>query len=144
MIVGFTGHRSVINPEKVKERLVQALKELNPTKTISGMAIGFDTLAAKTCIELDIPFLAAVPFKGQESIWPAFVQEEYHRLLEFAQEIVIVSEGDYAAWKMQYRNRYIVDNSDVIVTYFNGNRGGTFSCHKYAEEQDKKIINIYQ
>lgn len=145
MIIAFTGHRQVHNPNETRQLLSQQLLELKPSLAISGMAVGFDTLAAKVCIELGVPFRAAVPFIGQEKIWPERVQEEYHHLLTFAEEVVVVSEGGYAAWKMQKRNCYLVDEADLVLAYYDGGpKGGTFNCIEYAKLKEKEIINIYQ
>lgn len=79
MIVGCTGHRPQtlggfkipnITYTYVCEQTKIQLKNLKPEKCISGMALGFDQWFAKICIELNIPFIAAVPFLSQEKIWP--------------------------------------------------------------------------
>ena len=51
----------------------------------------------------------------------------------------------YVANKMQLRNEYMVDNSDKVIAYFNGEKkGGTYNCIKYAESLNKEIINLYE
>jgi len=76
MILSGTGHR----PDKLGgysdsafDNLVKIaedyLKESKPDKVISGMALGWDQALAEACVNLNIPFIAAVPFKGQESKW---------------------------------------------------------------------------
>jgi uncharacterized phage-like protein YoqJ len=151
MIVGFTGHRpqkiggfELPNPTYIYvcQQLETYLKELGPEKAVSGMAVGYDQWAANICIKLGIPFIASVPFAGQESHWPKRTQETYHKLLTKAQEVVIVSEGGYAAWKMQVRNQHIVDNSDKIIACFDGTTGGTYNCVQYAKQRGKEIIVI--
>ena len=41
-----------------------------------------------------------------------------------------------------HRNRWIVDNSDVIITYIEHSFGGAFEMYKYAQKQHKKIYNL--
>jgi len=61
-------------------------------------------------------------------------------LLSKAAEIKIVCEGEYAAWKMQVRNCWMVDNSDEIIGIFNGYPGGgTYNCIQYAKSKNKII-----
>jgi uncharacterized phage-like protein YoqJ len=70
------------------------------------MALGVDQDFAEICIQLGIPFTAAVPHLGQEVLWPEESQNKYRGLLGQAAQIVIVSPGGYAAWKLQKRNEY--------------------------------------
>lgn len=149
MIVAFTGHRpdpklggyDESNPiaVNVKTRIKQVLLDLKPTKVISGMALGVDQMAAKICIDMKIPFIAAVPFKGQECKWPKSSQEYYGWLLDHAEEIKVISEGSYDPVKMHKRNEWMVDNCDILIAVFDGTPGGTASCVRYAERQRKDI-----
>jgi len=151
MIVGVTGHRKLggytvpnATYNRVEKKIKQILVDLKAVdRIITGMAIGADQLMAKIAIELEIPFTAAVPFKGQESRWPSFVQDEYRDLLQQADSVVIVSEGIYSAEKMQIRNEWIVNHSDVMIAVFNEiPKGGTYNCICYAEEKKKPIYKI--
>lgn len=151
MILGVTGHR----PDKLggygddaslllEATAVKALKFFQPESVITGMALGWDIAIAKACRELGIPYVAAVPFRGQESRWPPKSQEIYRTYLAKAASIVYVCEDGYAAWKMQVRNKYIVDNSDTLLSLWNGDvSGGTFNCLKYARVCDKPMYNAW-
>ena len=114
---------------------------------ISGMAIGTDTIYAVAAIELrmegyKIKFVAVIPFKGQESRWPKESQRIYQLLLSMADEVVCVCDGGYAPWKMQTRNKYIVDRCDRMLSVWDGSPGGTKNCIDYAIKQNKPITNI--
>jgi len=147
MILGITGHRSqnlggFTLPNPIYNKI--CLLEFKPEKIITGMAQGYDLYVANIAFKLKIPFTAAVPFKNQERMWPKEAQQIYHKLLKRAEQVVIVSEGEYAAYKMQIRNEYIVDNSDQILACFIKTKtsGGTFNCIQYAKKQNKEIIVI--
>lgn len=153
MIIGFSGHRptnlggyKIPNPtyDYVVSRTTEALKELKPNKIITGMAIGYDQWVAEIAIKLNIPFIAAVPFLGQELLWPKSSQEYYQKLLAHAERVEIVSRGAYASWKMQARNKWIVDNSNSMIVAYNQNIkiGGTFNCVSEIQEQKKPLIII--
>ena len=155
MILAGSGHRPDKLPDKatgydynnpvykyIKTELYKIIDELKPTKIISGMALGFDTILAQTAIELSIPFIAAIPFVGQEKIWPQSSKDTYNKLLNLAAEKVIVCEGGYAAWKMQKRNEWMTDNSDELVACWDGTNGGTKNCIDYALSMNKKIHRI--
>ena len=143
MILGVTGHRVIINYDKLYLDIVNFLKESNPEYTISGVAVGFDQLFSVICIRMSIPFVAAVPFNGQEKMWPEHVQKQYNKILNKAKEVVIVSPGDFDKEKFQIRNEYIVNNSDEMLAYWNGKNSGTGNCVRYAKGLYRRINNIY-
>jgi uncharacterized phage-like protein YoqJ len=107
------------------------------------MALGVDQWAASIAIKLGIPFVAAVPFLGQEGMWPNKSKKIYKFLLDKAGEIVIVNEGGFTAKKLQLRNEWMVDNCDVLIAVYNGDeKGGTANCVRYAKEKKKEIVFI--
>ena len=149
MILGITGHRppglgcgyNIPNPtyEKVYKALQDKFHELCTEKIISGMALGTDQWAAWAAMELGIPFIAAVPFEGQDSQWPDESKRKFKALLDSAAEVVIVSPGGYAPEKMHIRDRWIVDNSDALCAVWTGiQQGGTFGTIRYAEKEISK------
>jgi uncharacterized phage-like protein YoqJ len=148
MIVAVTGHRpnkiggyDYYHPQRewIRARMRDALRELTPTKTISGMALGVDQDFAQVSIELAIPFIAAVPFIGQDDRWPSSSQEYYWWLMWRADEVVAVTPGVYtrtnkqAREEMQIRNQWMVNHCDVLIAIWDGSSGGTGNCVRYAE-----------
>lgn len=111
-------------------------------QAISGMALGVDQWFAEACRSLSIPFIAAIPFDGQETPWPWPARAKYAELLADAREVVVVSGGGYGPWKMQARNRWMVDRADILLAVWDGSSGGTAHCVKYAMSQDRKIDRI--
>ncbi len=151
MIVAFTGHRpnklggyKIPNPTYIKvcQEIDKALKELKPEKVISGMALGIDQWAASIAYKLNIPFLAAIPFEGQEKAWPEESQKTFRLLRRLAAEEVIVSEGGYSPAKMQIRNEWMVDHCDKLIAVWDGTQGGTGNCIEYAKSVNKDIYYI--
>jgi uncharacterized phage-like protein YoqJ len=143
MILGMTGHRTIINYNATYLAFQNILNELKPEYTICGVAVGADQLFAVICIRLGIPFIAAVPFVGQECKWPEHVQKQYKKILTNAKEVIIVSDGDYSNQKFHIRNEWIVDHSDKLLAYYDGSvRSGTGNCYNYAKKINKEIIRI--
>ena len=146
-----TGHRpdklGGYNPSPkqdwVRDSLRTAFDTIKPTAIITGMALGVDQWAAEIAIQRGIPFIAAVPFVGQEHMWRIECREHYHRLLAQAKETVIVCPGVYEVWKMQKRNEYMVDRGDLGVAVWDGSEGGTANCVKYALKKNKPIVQIF-
>lgn len=151
MIISFSGHRpnkiggyKTPNPtyNYICKEIEKHLIALKPEKVIVGGALGVDTWAANIAYKLKIPFILAVPFKGQELAWPPSSQNIYNRMLEKSLEVVIVSDGGYSAAKMQIRNQWMVDRADILIGIWNGSTGGTGNCINYAKSKNKKIILI--
>lgn len=151
MIVAFTGHRpdklggyKLPNDTYIKvcRDIDKALRELKPDKVITGMALGVDQWAAMIAYKLKIPFIAAIPFENQESNWPEKSQRAYRLLRKLAIEEVIVSPGSYSIDKMQTRNVWMVDNCNKLIAVWDGSKGGTSNCVKYAESIDRDIYYI--
>lgn len=149
MKIAITGHR----PNKlgndydltsdliksIKKDLQKIVNQCQPSLMISGMALGIDTLWAEIAIENDIPLFAAIPCKNQESRWPDKSQKRYRYILEKASTTHIISEK-YDFVCMQKRNEYMVDMCDILVAVWDGSKGGTGNCVKYAKEKNKQIL----
>lgn len=168
----FTGHRpeklggydynSPKNKE-IKKRLEEACKNLIQSEGVDtfivGGALGIDQMAFDVVYSLketyDLKIVVAIPFKNQASKWPISSVNYYNSQLSKADSLVYVDTleryaikgytiGDYYPAKMQKRNEYMVDNSDFIIAYFDGSKGGTANCLKYWERvKDSKPINIF-
>ena len=152
-VLGVTGHRpnklggySTPNPiyNFVVSETEKFLLKHKPSKIITGMCIGYDQWVAELAIKLQIPFVAAIPFIGQESLWPSAAQNHYKDLLAQAEHIEIVNKGGFASWKLHARNRWIVDHSSVVLAAYNdvSHSGGTYNCLTYAKEKNRSITII--
>lgn len=152
-----TGHRpkylgneyNLVGPysDYIRKELQKIIEEYKPTKMISGMALGSDTIWAQLAIDNKIPFLAAIPFIGQEAHWPHMTKIRYCRLLEQASEVEVVSESATAEGSvgetMKARDRWMVDHADMVVAVLDKKRrwSGTAYTARYAKE--KKVSVIY-
>jgi len=147
--IAITGHR----PQKIgaewdlqgpysdyiRQEIKKVLLIRQPTQCISGMALGVDTIFAQEALALHIPLLASLPFKGQECKWPQHSQQKYREFLNNPLTTThIVCEGGYNSAKMQIRNEYMVDNTDVIICVWNATEGGTMNCVRYAERRKRE------
>ena len=143
----FSGHRILkkdFNEERLEFVIDEALKRGYRTFLV-GMALGFDlkcfnVLLKKRSYNIDI--IACVPCKEQDKFFNKKEKEEYNNLIKKADKIIYVNE-EYSNGCMQQRNRFMVDNSSLLITYFYYPRGGTLYTVNYAKKQNKEIINIY-
>lgn len=130
-------------PIAVRSRLMAELKRLCPRFCISGMALGVDQWFAAVSQGLGIPTVAAVPCDGQDRLWPAESQTLYRELLAHCSAVYTVRPGEYAAWKMLERDKWMVDRCNVLIAVWNGDTsGGTYHTYQYAGSIGKSIIRI--
>ena len=142
-VIGVTGHRKLFHAKDViLNQFDEKFKSINFSKVITGMALGFDQLVAEWCIENNIPFIAAIPFETQAKLWNPNQIKIYLNLLEKAEDIMVVSPGEYASYKLQVRNEWIVDNSDIVIAYCFQDKGGTYNCLQYAKRKSKPIQRL--
>lgn len=149
MIIGATGHR----PNKLggygRASRVELIKlarrhiaKRRPEKVITGMALGWDQAWAVAAHMEGVPFIAAVPFPGQDSRWPEESRVRYQRILERAAEVHVIAEF-FSNRAMQKRNEWMVDNSDEMVALWDGTFGGTCNCIGYIEKRRKPWTNLW-
>lgn len=130
---------------------IQIFKELliryKATEAITGMALGADTAFAIAVLELkksgyDLKLHCAIPCLNHSSKWPEKSRELYHSILRQADLVQVVSEESYQPRLMQIRNEYMVDHSDLLIAFWNGEKGGTKNCIDYAKKQFRPMIWI--
>jgi hypothetical protein len=162
-----TGHRpDKIDPEDKRYRFetqdmlrnfahltIESLSPI-PSQFIIGMAQGWDMECASACVSLSIPYTCAIPFEGFESRWPEGAKKRYMKLLGWAKEVVMVSEGPHEIQKMMRRNCWMVDKiselglsaEDYVLALYNGQgKGGTAHCVDYAERvRQVRVVNKWQ
>jgi len=154
-IVVATGHR----PQKcggfteaaqrlLKEIAIDWLSALNPRGAVSGMALGWDTAIVEACLHLGLPYVACIPFRGQESQWPSASRHAYHEYLHNAANVIVCSSGDYSPHKMQIRNERMIDAAlrcgpgpanSILLAMWDGTTGGTQNCLLYARTRIQTI-----
>lgn len=142
MKIALTGHRPADLPKDetyLRGNLDKLYNSLCPDVVITGMADGFDLIGGCLALDHNIPVICAVPYwEHIKSNNPA-----YKRLLNRAKEIVVVTPGPYHVYKLHKRNEWMVDNSDLVISAWNGKEsGGTFACMEYARKVDRALVNI--
>lgn len=149
--VCFTGHRHIPENELplLRERLRSTIIDLighGYRYFGAGGALGFDTIAAETVIELrkmypQIRLILVLPCRDQTARWKPDDVSLYNDILCNADKVVYLSEKYYSGC-MHERNRYLVDNSSVCVCYLRKSEGGTAYTVRYARECGCGVISL--
>jgi uncharacterized phage-like protein YoqJ len=151
MIVSLTGHR----PHKlggydpraprriaIRRQLAQWCQEHQPSRIITGMALGFDQDGAVVAYNLGIPYTAALPCWHQNARWNAESTRQWQWLLDHADEIIVVTQAPYSPPVMQARNVWMVDHSDLVYACWDGSPGGTANCVTYARSIGRELVIV--
>lgn len=147
----FTGHRQINKSDipKIKavleNKLIQLI-ELGYIYFESGGALGFDTIAAQSVLNLrkkypEIKLILVLPCKSQSHSWSNDDKNIYEDIKRQSNEIIYTSD-EYFRGCMHKRNRYLVDGSNICISYLITPSGGTAYTVEYAKKIGNYIINI--
>lgn len=142
----FTGHRQLNDLDyALMDRVILNLVKNGCNRFFCGMAKGFDLAAAESLIEIKRVYpaeiVACIPCERQSDGYTAADRARYDRILKNCSEIIVLSDNYYNGC-MQVRDRFMVDNSDVVLCYLRKKSGGTYYTVNYASKLGKKIIEI--
>lgn len=162
-ICAFTGHRptrfafkyneAAPTCAKLKNVLAKQIARLyrcGVTQYLTGCALGVDMWAGEAVLALaeqypEISLRCIVPFAGQERQWTTAQQARYNVLLQRSSQTVIIRDR-YTDDCYFARNRYLVDNSDVLLAVYDGEakkRSGTGYTVRYAQSTGKPVLLIH-
>ena len=155
----FTGHRPQKLPwgfdesdarcdelkHKLKITVADAITN-DKTMFITGMAMGTDIWCAEAVLEMkktnpQVRLVAAVPYAGQDRKYPEPWKSRYQRIIEAADEVITL-RPHYTSGCLHQRNRFMVDNSSMLIAVFTGEPGGTKDTIEYARNKGLEITII--
>lgn len=155
----FTGHRESKLPWHDNEndpRCVRLRRQIYDTVDavyadgirhyICGMANGCDLYFLESVLRLrqthpDITVEAAIPYEGQADRWREQQRRRYVQLLNQCDYQTLVQQA-YTSGCMMRRNRYMVDNSRILIAAYSGASGGTQRTLLYAMRRGLEIIEL--
>ncbi len=155
----FTGYRPQKFPFKLEKNnteynnLISSLKQVlinlienGCTVFYCGMAEGFDIICAETLLNIkkkykNIRLVCVIPFFEHDKSVKYCWKKRYDKVVSNCDELVYSSE-EYQISAFQIRNIYMVDHSDLIITWYDGQKGGTRNTLSYAQREGKNIINL--
>lgn len=157
----FTGHRPQNLPfrfnesdkrcialkKQLRKLIVQLIEQHSVTHFISGMAIGVDMYAAEIVLDLKaeyphITLEGAIPCETQAAKWSESLRDRYFKIAEQCDKETML-QTQYTPNCMQKRNRYMVDQADVLLAVWDGTPSGTGSTVKYAKTQGRTVWIIH-
>lgn len=86
--------------------------------------------------------VAVIPFRGQESRFPAADRERFRRVLAAADHSVTLSPS-YHAGCYAVRNNYLVEHAALLVAWYDSSPGGTHYTVRRALGRGLEFINLH-
>ena len=143
--VALFGHRYLDSLRIIEDRLTPIIKDLIWKKQFVEFYIGrngeFDEFAASVIkrVRKDVDFsntalILVLPYNSAKI-------EDYEKYYD---EITIPD----VLWKMhpkgaiKAKNRWMVEQADLVIGYVEREEGGAYTALKYAKQLEKEIINI--
>ncbi len=155
----FTGHRPAKLPWGSRENdprctalkaeitaRLDGIYEMGYRNFICGMAEGCDLYFAEAVLALrsrfpDVTLEAAIPCDKQADSWSASQLQRYENIMAESDTVTFVQHR-YTPGCMMRRNRYMVDQSSLLLACFDGQTGGTMNTILYAQRSGLKVIII--
>ena len=94
----------------------------------SGMASGVDLYFCKACQIQKLPFIACIPFDGQELQMTEEAQNARAEYIKMASSV------------MHVKNSWMVEHCDIALVVWDGNKGGTHNVVQQLVEKNVPFI----
>ena len=146
MIVMFCGHTDSMLTDNeqilLKKLLVDIIKNNETCSFYLGAYGNFDTICFKILTELKIEYKII----SRVFITPYLYKSEKLKTLSkiYDETIYPPIEKTPPKFAILKRNRWMVENSDLLICYISHTFGGAYTTYKYALSKKIKIINVYQ
>ena len=144
--VSLFGHRKIEDLWQLNKQLAPIIKELIQAKQYVSFLIGrngeFDEFAASVikCVQKEV---------GKENNDITLVLPYTVANLEYYENYydnVIISENVYGVHPksaISLKNRWMIEQSNLVIVYVEHDQGGAYAAIKYANKLNKEIVNLY-
>lgn len=151
LTVSLFGHRIIDDYQTVEQKLYELLRIImsrgdREVEFLVGRNGDFDLISTSVIRRLkkemntDSVFLTLVlPYETAELRNNAEAFENYYDSIEISE----ASADRNFKYAIVARNRDMVDRSDMVVVYVKNQSGGAYQSLRYAEKNEKRIINLY-
>jgi len=149
--VSLFGHRIIEDYQAVEAKLYELVRIVmqNGSREIEflvGRNGDFDLKAASVIRKLkkemgndDVFLTLVLPYETAELKNNIEAFESYYDSIEICE----ASAECNFKYAIVARNRDMIDRSDMVVVYVKNESGGAYQSLKYAEKNQKRIINLY-
>ena len=150
MIIALTGHReqrlnlpsdvALDDWKNIRQWIRQQIIDNKADTVLSGMAGGSDLAIAYEVVQMKkegypIKLTCVFPCKNYN------VSNQYYKYITNNADNIVEIHDEWFKGCDNDRDQYMVDNCDILLAIFDGNKnGGVYSTIRKAEKKNKKII----
>ena len=128
--------------EDIYKKICEVIENDNIDTFFAGGYGDFDTQSEKMVRKAKLKY----PNIKLYLVKPKMTEEinKYPEKYEYYDDIIIPRESDEAHYKAMIgiRNKWMVDNSSIVMAHLRTDYGGAYKAVKYAEKAGKKIIYV--
>ncbi|MBE6531064.1 MAG: hypothetical protein E7679_03090 [Ruminococcaceae bacterium] len=142
--VSFFGHRTLYSIRDLEDKVEDITLTLVRNRQFVEFYVGrngdFDIVVASAIKRVQhrvgkeiCPIILTLPYVVKDI--------EYYQ--KFYDDVIVPVEGKHhfkAA--IAKRNEWMIDNSDLVITYVQNESGGAYKAMKYAQSKGVKVLNI--
>ena len=151
LTVSLFGHRFIDDSQTVEQKLYELLRIImsrggREVEFLVGRNGDFDLMTASVVRRLkkeindENVFLTLVlPYETAELRNNTEAFENFYDSIEISE----ASADKNFKYAITARNRDMIDRSDMVVVFVKNQSGGAYQSLRYAEKNDKRIINLY-
>lgn len=151
LTVSLFGHRFIYDSQTVEQKLYELFRIMmsrgdRAIEFLVGRNGDFDLMTAsvvrrlKKELNVENVFLTLVlPYETAELRNNTETFENFYDSIEINE----ASADKNFKYAITARNRDMIDRSDMVVVYVKNQSGGAYQSLRYAEKNDKRIINLY-
>ena len=146
MIISFFGHSDFSGTAECKDKIIEFLSSVianEPTQIYLGGYGAFDEFAYKCCDEYkkshsNVTLIFVTPYLTLD-----YQKNHLSNIRTKYDEIIYPEiEGVPLKYAIVYRNRWMIDRSDIVVFGVSHKFGGAFKSYEYAKGKGKRIYNV--
>lgn len=155
MRIAITGHRYWKNDIKVRKHfedrldfslfIITKFVKRKDLIILHGAAEGIDLLFGEFALKYNLTTEIHLPFPQEIQLLRSKMPLEYREMLNTqckkASNVIIINKT-FSTYGYQKRNMSLVDNADLLFTYYTRNRSGSGNCKRYAEDQKLPIWDL--
>ncbi len=138
MKISFFGHRNFVNDKSYENDIYSIFDNIGKGEHIEILLGGYGNFDrfALGCVQklkahiTNVSITHVIPYLNSKN------SEGYDTVFYPALENVPKK------FAISYRNKKMVDESDIIIVYVNHGFGGAYEAAKYAKRKQRKIINL--
>ena len=140
MVITFCGHSTFIKTVELEEQLLSILESQVGDSRCDfylggyGMFDGF-------CRECCKKYKAKHPNVSLVYVTP-YLDADQFTLDLYDESVYPPIEDKPRKFAISYRNKWMVENADLVIAYINHSYGGAWHTYQHAKRKKKQIINL--